>query len=207
MKKLLFLLPTLLLSACVGGVRNTTPASVYDFGPPAVQLSTVGNWSRIVVEVKSPAWFDSLNVDYRLAYDNPLKPREYATSRWVASPGVLLAQRLRQQLGTASASMNIALGCVLRVDLQEFSQVFDAPQKSRGVLSGSASLMDAKRQMVAERPVTIEKSASSPDAQGGVNALVSASTQLGQQLSDWLISLDKNNMLKTCRSISTTAAK
>ncbi len=207
MKKFLLLFPVLLLCACVGGARNTAPASVYDFGLPIAQLSMGGNWSRMAIEVKSPAWFDSLNVDYRLAYDDPLKQREYAGSRWAAAPGVLLSQRLRQQLGAASATGNTAVDCLLRVELQEFSQIFDLPQKSRGVLLGKVTLIDAKRQMVAERSVVIEKSAATPDAQGGVNALVSASTELGQQLGDWLVGLPGRENSNICGSMRSASAK
>jgi cholesterol transport system auxiliary component len=200
MNKILILLAASLLSACVGGARNEPPALVYDFGLPAKQLVDEGTWSRLALEVRSPPWIDTRNIDYRLAYEEPLKKREYAGSRWASSPGLLLAQQLRQQLGAVSAGGNAAADCLLRVELQEFSQVFDAPQKSRAVLQANVSLIDTRRQLVAQRQVAIEHQAATPDAHGGVNALVKASAELGQQLADWLASLDKSNTLKSCRS-------
>lgn len=200
MIKILILLAASLLSACVGGARNEPPALVYDFGLPAKRLVDEGTWSRLALEVRSPPWIDSRNIDYRLVYEEPLKKREYAVSRWASSPGLLLAQQLRQQLGAVSAGGNAAADCLLRVELQEFSQVFDSPQKSRAVLQANVSLIDTRRHLVAERQVAIEQPAASPDAHGGVNALVKASTELGLQLADWLASLDKNNALKSCRS-------
>ena len=199
MRNVFVLLSALLLSACVGGARNTPSIAVYDFGLPAARLVADGTWSRLALEVRSPPWFDSLSVDYRLAYEDPLKQREYAGSRWAGAPGILLAQRLRQQLGTVSVTGNTLSLCLLRVELQEFSQVFDSPQRSRGVLQGSVSLIDVKRQLVAERQLAIEKPAATADAQGGIDALAAASTELGQLIADWLAGLEKAGTLKSCR--------
>jgi len=207
MNRILILLAVFFLNACVGGAKNVSPAVVYDFGLPATRLVTDGKWSRLALEVKSPPWFDSLNVDYRLAYDDPLKQREYAGSRWAGAPGVLLAQRLRQQLGTVSATGNLAADCLIRVELQEFSQVFDSPQQSRGVLQGSVSLIDAKRQLIAERQIAIHQPSLTADAQGGVNALVAASAELGQQLADWIASLDKAGAMKRCNPAQAGTAR
>jgi cholesterol transport system auxiliary component len=207
MNKVLILLAASLLSACVGGARNVPPALVYDFGLPAKRLVVEGTWSRLALEVRSPPWIDSRNIDFRLAYEEPLKKREYASSRWASSPGPMLAQQLRQQLGAVSAGGNAAADCLLRIELQEFSQVFDSPQKSHAVVQGNVSLIDVRRQLVAERPVAIEHPAATPDANGGVNALVTASTELGQQLAEWLASLEKSNTLKSCRTAPATTAR
>ena len=196
MKRFFLLMTACLLSACSGVIRNAPPVAVYDFGLPAARLVADGTWSKLALEVKSPAWFDSLNIDYRLAYDEPLKQREYIGSRWAGAPGVLLALRLRQQLGVANAAGNTASDCLLRIELQEFSQIFDTPQQSRALLQGQVSLIDIKRQVLAEHPVIIEKPATTADANGGVNALVAASTELGQQLADWMGRLDKNGLGK-----------
>ena len=198
MKRSLIMLLALLLSACVGGARNAPPVTVYDFGLPAARLARDGQWSRVALEVGSPPWFESLNVDYRLAYEDPLKQREYAGSRWAGTPAALLLLRLRQQLGTVSVGVNSAASCLLRVELQEFSQVFDSPGKSRGVLQSGVSLIDGKRQVVAERQMTIEKTAATPDARGGVNALAEASDELGKQLAIWLDGVDKAGSAKSC---------
>lgn len=207
MSRFFVLLAATLLSACSVGARNTPPTVVYDFGLPAARQVADGTWSRLALEVRSPAWFESLNIDYRLAYDDPLKQREYAGSRWAGAPGVLLAQRLRQQLGAVNATGNTATDCLLRVDLQEFSQIFDTPQKSRALLQGNINLIDARRHLLAERAFIIEKPATTADANGGVNALVAASSDLGQQLTDWLGQLEKNGNLKNCRALPASVAR
>ena len=199
MNRCFVLLAALLLSACVGGAGNSVPSVTYDFGLPVARLAVGGAWPGLSLEVRSPSWFDSTNVDYRLAYADPLTRRQYVGSRWAGAPAQLIAQRLRQQLGVVSATANSATDCLIRVELQEFSQVFDSPQSSRGVLTASVSLIDGKRRVVAERLADIEKPAVSADASGGVQALVAASTEFGRLLSDWLLELEKNGGLKSCR--------
>ena len=182
------LIVLLLLGGCTVGARNSPPLTVYDFGLPAARLPAAESWPRLALDVKSPAWFDSLNIDYRLAYDNPLKQREYADSRWAGAPGVLLAQRLRQQLGTVNDSGSSA--CLLRVELQEFSQVFASPQQSQALIQANVQLFDARRQLLVARQLTVERPAASSDAAGGVAALVDASNDFGRQLAGWLASVD-----------------
>ena len=167
------LLGVSLLAGCAVSPGNGRSVGVYDFGLPVVRSGGAdAEWPRVALEVVSPPWFDLLNVDYRLAYDDPLKQREYSGSRWAGAPGLLLSQHLRQRLGMASATGNAAAECLLRFELQEFSQVFDSPTQSRGVLQGSASLIDARKQRIAGKRFSIEKPAASQDARGGVDALV-----------------------------------
>lgn len=200
MNKVWIVLAALLMSACVGGEIGRSPPAVYDFGLPAAGPANGGKWRKFALEIRSPSWFDSFKISYRLAYDAPLKRYEYATSRWAGTPAALLAQSLNQQLGTANINENTAYDCALRVDLQEFSQVFDTPQQSRGVLQAGVQLVDAKRQTISERRISIDRPAASPDALGGVKALVEASTELGGQLSSWLDGLDGNGALGGCRA-------
>ena len=189
----------LFLGACAISPKDAADVAVYDFGLPAPAFNTNGRWSALRVEVAAPAWAESLRVDYRLVYDEPLKQREYANSHWAAGPDVLLARLLRQQLGALGAAPNIASKCLLSIDLQTFSQVFATAGDSRGVLHASVHLVDTRHQMLAEHRFHIEQVAPSPDARGGVQALMAASTELGRQLSTWLGDLDRKNGLNGCR--------
>ncbi len=191
-------LSSIFLAACAGGqLRSAPTAAAYDFGLPSQQLVADGSWRGLALEVRSPPWFESLNIDYRLNYDDPLKQREYSGSRWVGPPATLLAQSLRQQLGILGMPVGGA-PCVLRVELQEFSQVFDTPQASHAQLSANVSLVDARRRVLAERRIAIDRPASSPDAHGGVLALVAAGGELGRMLADWLATLERSAAMKTC---------
>ncbi|WP_313952443.1 ABC-type transport auxiliary lipoprotein family protein [Accumulibacter sp.] len=200
MKRLLMLFVACSLAACAGGVRNVSKAEVYDFGLPLQHLVDGGNWANLALEVRAPVWIDSPSMEYRLLYEDPLKLRGYAGSRWAAAPGLLLAQRLRQQLGFVGPREQVAVNCLLRLDLEEFSQVFDTPQASRGILQGAASVLDARHRVVAERRIFIEQPAEGADARGGVRALVLASEELGRQLAGWLSELEKRGTLKSCRA-------
>jgi cholesterol transport system auxiliary component len=193
------------LAACsTGQLRNAPPVVAYDFGLPAHQIVGDGVLPGLALEVRSPPWFESLNIDYRLNYDEPLRQREYSGSRWVGSPGTLLAQRLRQQLGIVGATGAGGQVCALRIELQEFSQIFDSPQQSHALLLANASLIDARRRVTGERRIAIEKAAATADAHGGVVALVAASAELGQALADWLVALETSGALKSCAPAITT---
>jgi len=154
--------------------------------------------ARISLEVWAAPWLETTHIDFRLDYDDPLKRRQYADSRWAASPRTMVAQQLRRQLGFVDVNGGVAVDCLLRVELHEFSHVFGSVQESRGVLQGQFNLIDGKRRTVAVRPVSIEVVAAAENAQGGVWALVQSSREMGQELSTWLEQLERNGGLKSC---------
>ena len=176
---------TFLLTACLGAPQRTAP-SVYDFGVPTQRIASTGAWANVALDVHAPVWLDAPGIAYRLAYEDPLRWRNYADSRWVDSPVRLLGQQLRQQLGMGAMNGTAAAGCLLRVELQSFTQVFATPQQSHGRLQASVMLVDGQRQLLAERTFAVEEEAATPDAQGAVRALTAAGSVFGQQLAQWL---------------------
>lgn len=192
----------LALGGCAGTASNRMTSAVYDFGQPArsgaENAGTDGLSGRLALDVRGAPWLDGTGIDYRLAYGDPLRRSQYADSRWAAPPALLLAQQLRRRIGFAAVD-SVAADCVLRVELQEFSQVFSTPLASQGVLQGQVSLIDGKRRLIAGQALNIERPAPTPDAAGGVQALVAAGEELGKQLADWLNRLDRDGGLKTCR--------
>ena len=200
MNRLPTFLAVCLLAGCAGSTRNQPPAAVYDFGLPIERLAEDHRWSSVALEIRAPYWLDSPAIDYRLLYENPLKLRSYATSRWAGAPALLLSQRLRQQLGFAGVTGHLAVRCLLRLEVQEFSQVFITPQSSRAVLQVNANLLDARQRLLAESQVASEQPAPTVDAHGGVIALAAASEDLGRQLAGWLNDLEKRGRLKDCRT-------
>jgi cholesterol transport system auxiliary component len=147
-----------------------------------------------------PYWFDALTIEYRLLYDNPLMLRSYAASRWAAAPGQLLAQRLRQQLGLSGARGRNVEACLLRIELQELSQLFATPQQSSALLQGQATLLDTRQRIIAEQVLQVERPAATADARGGVTAMAAASVELGRELLAWLNDVEKRGRLKDCRA-------
>ena len=108
------------------------------------------------------------------------------------APAALLTQRLRGRLAAASDGgvIGIADGAradyTLRVELDDFSQVFDAVDASRAVVIARASIVNvARRTLQAQKSFTIERAAASANAEGGVRALAAAGDDLIEAIVTW----------------------
>lgn len=187
MRYLTLILGLLVLSACYSGGRrgSDTSLAIYDFGPEVTSGASqwLGN-RRIALEVKAPLWLDGMGIGYRLAYSEPNRLREFARSRWAGPPAQMVQQRLEQRLGLTRAGQGRA-DCVLRVEMTEFSQVFETPTRSFGVLLGKVVLFNRMRRPIGERPISLQQATESPDARGGVGALAKSVEQLATSLATW----------------------
>lgn len=185
MRRLILLVLCLGLVACyTSGKRGgEAPMTIYDFGPPASPSSEPVLSATVALEVRAPLWADSMGLVYRLAYVDATRPREYARSRWAGPPSQMIQQHLALRLGLAQAGRS-RTACVLRLEIAEFSQIFDTPTRSRAVLSGKLQLLDRQRREAAVRPVHIELAATG-DAEGGARALAATVDRLAQEVSGW----------------------
>lgn len=193
------------LTACTAGLQPVRPA-VYDFGPgllrsaaatPAPQPSA----SRLIIgAIEAAAALDSTTVQYRLAYADALQLKPYAKARWSMAPAELIRQRLLAQLGQHYTLLNPGEGglpdasgpSTLRVDLEEFSQLFQAPEQSIGLLRLRVTLVQARSKgpaRVAQRSITVQRPAPSADASGGVQALAAAADAAVLEIDEWLRTL------------------
>ena len=77
---------------------------------------------------------------------------------------------------------------MLRVELVDFSQVFDQPGASRGVVRLRATVFKS-REVVDQRVVQADAPAPSADAAGGVAALTQASDRAIGEVLDWVAGL------------------
>ncbi|OGA32380.1 MAG: hypothetical protein A3F75_04285 [Betaproteobacteria bacterium RIFCSPLOWO2_12_FULL_64_23] len=187
------LLSLALLAGCALGPQAREGMANYDFGLPRSDREANPRLQQdlVVAEVTAPAWMDNSGIYYRLAYQDATRPRAYALSHWVMSPAALLGQRLRASIARASnggvftPADGVRAGYTLRLELEEFSQVFDATDRSRAVLRLRASLM-RQRDLVAQQGFNLEHAAATPNAEGGVRALIAASDAAGEKLVDWL---------------------
>lgn len=185
------LLLSLALAGCTVLPQPRPPQSLYDFGAPAAWNSPHLSASLAIARVAAPDWLESPTLQYRLAYRDALRYQGYAGSRWVASPPQLLTERLRQAAAQASSRGAVREGegvkadYLLRVELEEFSQVFDSPQASRGVVRARASLVREGRVLAAQKGFAVEKPAATPDAAGGAQALAAAADQLVLEVLAW----------------------
>ena len=193
----LAIVAVLLAAALAGCSLVPAPGEVpaqYDLGPlPSYERSNPSLSPVLLVpEVSAPSSLEGQGIVYRLAYDEPARVRTYAHSRWKAPVPELLSQRLRgrfaaaTQRGVVTGNDGARADYMLRVDLDEFSQVFTAPGVSRVSVRARASLVSiAAHKLAAQRAFSIERPAPSPDSQGAVMALAAASDELIERLVEW----------------------
>ena len=213
-------LVTLLLgvTAALGGCAladKPQRAAVYDFGPGEALGPRASNPSPAALaplalaEVEANPALDSTALVYRLAYDNVQQLRPYAQTRWSMPPAQLLRQRLRAHLGLRRAVLNPGEGVVahtpaagadasvrlLRVELEEFSQVFESPGHSAGLVRIRATVVQPTpdgESLLAQLVFSLQRAAPSADAAGGVRALTLASDAAIQELDRWLEQLPQS---------------
>ena len=192
-------------------------AALYDFGPgelASVPVAPVGPTTPAAAGALWPALaplaiddistaggaLDSQALLYRLAYTDARQLRPYAQARWTMPPAQLLGQRLRERIGQQRAVFNAREGValnrsqnaslpLLRLELQEFSQLFSAPGASVGLIRLQATLLEmtpAGEKLIAQRTVTLQRPAPSADAAGGVRALTAAADAAIEALAQWL---------------------
>lgn len=181
-----------LLMACTTPTASVTQ---FDLGPPPTSAALDPHLAnaRTLAEVSAPAWLDDPAIVYRLAYDDANQAHAYTQSRWVAAPASLLSQRLRERLplalspGIARADETLASDYLLRVELDEFSQVFDTPQTSHVLLRARATLIDSRRhELVAQHVFEVRRPALSPNALGAAHGLRDAVDEFITGLLHWM---------------------
>jgi cholesterol transport system auxiliary component len=108
-------------------------------------------------------------------------------------PAQLLRQRLREQLGQRRSVFApgdaVAPGTLaLRLEIEEFSQLFASAQSSSSLLRvrATVSRSGSPAKLLAQTSFVVQRPAASADAAGGVQALAQASDALIQQLDAWL---------------------
>ncbi len=143
MRRLLIVACCLLVAACYSAGRRggDSALAIYDLGPPEVRTGDVPRRRELALEVRAPLWMDSMGIEYRLAYDEPARLRDYTRARWAGPPAHLIQQRLVQRLGMRPAGQG-RTRCVLRIDVDAFAQIFSDPATSRGHLQGRAGTRD-----------------------------------------------------------------
>jgi cholesterol transport system auxiliary component len=180
-------------------VRQTS----YDFGPsPAVAevTTTLSRSALVLPNVETTGLLESTALLYRLGYEDAFQLQPYAYARWSAPPGQLVRQRLVDVLGRDRAVLDSGAASalarrggtpppVLRVELEEFSHLFDSPGDSKGVLRLRCTLLEnttGGERLVAQRSFTVTRPAPTADPSGGVRALTAATEAAAQDIAAWL---------------------
>lgn len=181
-------------------VRST----LYDFGPGATQPQPANRMAPLapiaLADIDAGGALDTSAMLYRLGYADANQLRPYAQARWTAAPAQLVRQRIREQLSQRRVVLNTGEGAsllrsggvaprVLRLELEEFSHLFESPTQSSGVVRLRATLAEntpSGEKLLAQRVVIVQRPAPTADAPGGVRALAAATDAVAEELSQWL---------------------
>ena len=90
-------------------------------------------------------------------------------------------------IGPATTSATPAI--LLRIELEEFSQLFESPSASTGLLRLRATTVQPSPQgekLLGQRSFIVQRPAPSADAAGGVRALTAATDAVVQEIDQWL---------------------
>lgn len=192
-----------LLAACSALPERPVSPAVYDFGPNtpsaatprSVPADTASPLPLGLAELQASSALDGTAMLYRLAYADPTQLRRYALARWSMPPAQLLRQRLRAGLASRFSVVLPEQAQVerqLRIEVEEFSQVFDAPERSSALLRVNATLVlvrDDGERLLGQRSFTVTQAGAGADAPSGVRAMAEASDSLVRQLEQWLLTV------------------
>ncbi len=180
-----------LLNGCAIGPPARDTVISYDLGPQIVPVPT-GSVSRVtlmVPEASAPSWLDGTGIVYRLTYADSARPQVYAQSRWVDSPSALLTQRMRTRFAAVGPVVNGRDGAradyALQVEIEDFSQIFDAADSSKVSIRLRVSLVNlTSRALHAQRTFSVSES-SAPDAKGAVRSFAQATDGIVEAILEW----------------------
>lgn len=193
------LVASAVLTACA--LPSAPPrAVVYDFGPGALAAQPSNRMAPLptlaLAEVEASAALDSTAVLYRLAYTDALVLRPYAQARWSMAPAQLVRQRVREHLSLRRAVLNpgesasaAATPATLRLELEEFSQLFESTTTSAGLVRLRATVLQSGgtgEKLMGQKTFIVQSPAPSADAAGGVRALTAATDAAVLELDQWL---------------------
>ncbi|ATE62579.1 ABC-type transport auxiliary lipoprotein family protein [Thauera sinica] len=180
------------LAGCSAVGLQSPQVAFYDLGL-ADAVAVPAALAPVRVDVVAPSWLGSSAMQYRLAWKQPDRRRNYVESRWVAPPADMLAQSLGRALRAGDDGGNGAASrCRLRLELDEFIQVFETEQRNHVRLVVRAQLLPPRGVLpLAAHEFSRDDAAGTPDAEGGVAAARAAVRGLTADLAGWLGALDR----------------
>lgn len=199
------------LSACSALPAPPVHPVVYDFGLGSVEPVTApapaaARSALVLAEVESAGVAEgSTALHYRLAYDDAQQLRAYQRARWSQPPAQLVRQSVasvlaqqgpvldknaaREVARAAAGAAKPGAMLVLRLEIEEFSQVFTSASHSSGVLRLRATLAQTTPQgerLRGQRLFVAQSPAATQDAAGGSAAMARAAQQAAQELAGWI---------------------
>ena len=185
------------LALLLGACSTPSQRTVYDFGPGPTQAAAASHLAPlppvVLAELEASSALDGTAMLYRLLYADAQQLRPYAQARWSMPPAQLLRLRLRELLGqrrtVLGATDAVPPGTLLlRLELEEFSQLFSTPRDSAGLVRLRATLgrSGSPARVLAQTSLVQQQPSATADAPGGVKALTQAADALAPQLEAWL---------------------
>jgi len=114
MKKQLILscLCAALLASCSVFHKHADPLAFYDLKTQRLQSSLdiskqkerLHKRNILISDASAPSWLDNTAIHYRLEFHNSAQLHRYANSRWIASPTVMLTQKMRDQIAKSTGN-------------------------------------------------------------------------------------------------------
>lgn len=202
-----------LVVSCGALPEKPQRATLYDFGAGQLPRSAAAATAAptrlppmLLADIEAHARLDGAQILYRLAYSDVNELRPYSLARWSVPPTELIEQRLREALaqrrvvlgaeeGTNIARVEGKVPNSLRLTLEEFSQYFESPGSSFGMVRVRATLMNttgAGDRVLGQRTFSAREPAPTPDAPGGVKALAAASDTVVAQVVQWADQLQQS---------------
>jgi cholesterol transport system auxiliary component len=128
--------------------------------------------------VRAVAPFDSTDMHYRLAFRNAAEIAAFANSRWAATPGEMLRKQILRGAGERTG------GCMLDLEIQEFTQVFSAEKASEARIELRAALSRPGTHV--SRGFTVSEPNAGPYAATGAGAFARAADRAIGELARWI---------------------
>lgn len=189
------------LSACTALAPPPEAQTVYDLGGATAAERTLPAWMPANAEVGAPSWLSTTAMQYRRDYLGLASREAYAHSRWAGAPAEMLTRFLSARLAMGGAQ---ATRCQIRMELDEFAQVFDAPASNRSDIRTRVALIAMRDGRTLSRhviAVTIEVDGA--DARAGVTAHRRAAHRLADELIVWMDGLSSDHhVVDACRSMA-----
>lgn len=184
-----------LLSAC-SSKPVAQQSQQYDFGPVALVTPAQPSPVKLqisIAEITIPPALDSNAMLYRLQYDNVQQLKAYSLHRWSMPPAQLLAQRLKAGLVAQGADVlantdGAANLPILRLELDEFSQIFTTASQSNAQISLRASVIKGHK-LIAQKSFQQKVAATTADAPGGARAMREAVDASINDIQAWIMGL------------------
>ena len=189
MRNGLIILLLLLTAGCSLSGKNIVVA-LHDLGPVTLPREAGVTYSPLI-RVSAPDWLTDTHIYYRQLFLVPTVLKTYTRDRWIAPPGELLERRFSLIKG--------GQGLVLRIQLVDFEQQFDAPDRARTLFGFNVKVFRGRGDKpLGQRFFSYQQENETANAAGTINSFAELSNRAADDLAIWLDTLtDPRSRAKT----------